>query len=692
MRKENMREKNKRKWSKITSSKNYDNLNHKIQIGWSTFWEIQEKKIALQKNMQIQKPKQQEESIYNFGKVLFSVLKEADNNCKIANTYLFKLSQDIAKSKKLYDGLYKIEVVKKDNKGIICKISWSGNFNTTIAISNEKIMDKKEKEDTLEDIVYIQKTFFNEKGERATRKRPGKKEDFLQEIQYKDSVIIDIKKWKTRKIDPESIVDEIKTYIKKETNEQIKAKKIQTAMTFLNDSKNKIAEEYKKEFLIFMKTKQKKRQGKDNKEYSKKAFAEVLKRYINTQKNYIHKGSDIDKSALQFLLKKLWIKQNVFEEIGHNDIKNIHQGIFRDVGGSVHGIKSSTADSNPQTTKTIVSEHTDGSDEALLHNRPTSTTHMIFALAKELDIINKDDIPQMERFIQFIDIVDSMDYQVSSIDYPNNYQTLFGLYRKMKIEDIYKYFTHPNNNGFEKIPSEYMKKINTQSKNTTIPLNEASQKQKRRIENNIKNFQRLKDNKQEFEYKQTKYIVDLKWEILDGAQTAWYHGYGYFTIGQERGNIYMYSPKKLPFMAEGFHTDGHFLIINNPNEENILPLINKFYCDENTKKTILDTIEKKHNKNNIHNIIDQKTQLLLWTLEQKTLKVGKSYPAVINNITNKIIYVNLDKEGRIKGMIRCESKEEAKKFIRGNIVHIQIQEIKNTEKYPFIIGKHIPKE
>jgi predicted regulator of Ras-like GTPase activity (Roadblock/LC7/MglB family) len=49
-------------------------------------------------------------------------------------------------------------------------------------------------------------------------------------------------------------------------------------------------------------------------------------------------------------------------------------------------------------------------------------------------------------------------------------------------------------------------------------------------------------------------------------------------------------------------------------------------------------------------------------LEEKNLKIGKKHQAIINNISNKMIYVNLNEEGTIKGMIRCESKQEAKKF------------------------------
>lgn len=124
----------------------------------------------------------------------------------------------------------------------------------------------------------------------------------------------------------------------------------------------------------------------------------------------------------------------------------------------------------------------------------------------------------------------------------------------------------------------------------------------------------------------------------------------------------MYNPKKLPFMIEGFPTDGHFLIINNPAKENIEPILEKFVCDDEIKKGILEKIEERYRKKNAHKIVEERKENLLKPIEKKDLKEGKSYTAVINNITNKIIYVYLDNEGKIRGMIRFENKEDVKKF------------------------------
>lgn len=126
----------------------------------------------------------------------------------------------------------------------------------------------------------------------------------------------------------------------------------------------------------------------------------------------------------------------------------------------------------------------------------------------------------------------------------------------------------------------------------------------------------------------------------------------------------MYNPKKLPFMIEGYPTDGHFLIINNPAKEHIEPILERFICDDEIKQEILEKIEERYRKKNAHKIVEERKENLLKPINEKDLKVGKTYTAVINNVTNKIIYVYLDNEGKIRGLIKFENKEDAKKFNR----------------------------
>ncbi|HMS90763.1 MAG TPA: hypothetical protein PKC87_00950 [Candidatus Absconditabacterales bacterium] len=455
------------------------------------------------------------------------------------------------------------------------------------------------------------------------------------------------------------------------------------------------------EFFKLIRNKNKKRnkeQGGDKKTNNNLYFAELLKRYLNTQKHYVHRENDIDKSSLMFLLEKFGIKlENKINEINHNDIENINSGIFWDVGETTNGIKiiekvtgKNSKGQEIRETKKIISEHTDASDEAILTNRPSSTTQMIFKIAKELGIINKEQLPQIERFVNFVNTVDSMDYQISSIDYKHNYQTLFGLYRKMSIQNVFDYFKDPEHNGFEKLPKWYMEKTKTITKDGKISnksLQEISESHKERIEKNIDNFEKIKKAGKELSYGNTKFIVDIEKkpedQIQDGPQTAGYHGYGFFNIKSERGNIYIYSPKKFPAMIEGFPTDGHFLIINNPTSEDLERLLEKFNTTDTSLKTDiinhLKSIQKKNEKPLNNQDISSRCKILP-KLTKKELKIGKTYTGVINSdIQNKLAYVTLDQEETIKGRIKVEDKNELKKYKKGDIIKVKIEEIAQEE-------------
>lgn len=689
-----------------SSDKRFNYLDSQIKTSEDTVSSIQKKtKEELAQEIKTRKEKKEKitqthENVEKFWKVLFLNLKEGLDNSKIANNYLFELIKGIIKKNKSYHGLYKVDVVKKDEKGVICRIV-GGNYKKEIIINNEQIMQNKPKEDMLEDAFTSTKTYYDKEGKKHEKTRQGKKEDFTEEIQYGDSVIIDVQDDTIRKIDPDDIIEEIGKYIKQGDNNFIKSKKIQTAMKFFNESKEQISSEYIQKFFRFVKDKESQRNwGKPiNKiENYKEHFAGVLKAYLNQEKHYVHKENDIDKSSLIFLLDKFGIKlEKKIHEINHSDIENIKSWMFWDVWETANGMKTieNVTGKNKKwketkVTKKIISEHTDASDAAILANRPSSTTQMIFKIAKELWVIDKEQLPQIERFVNFVNTIDSMDYQISGIDYKHNYQTLFGLYRKMDIQDIFDYFKDPEHNGFEKLSEWYMKKTKTiekDGKKSDKTIQEVSESHKERIEKNIDNFEKIKKAGKELVYGNIKFIVDIEKnaedQIQDGPQTAGYHGYGFFNIKPERGNIYIYSPKKFPVMVEWFPTDGHFLIINHPTAEDLEKLFEKFSTKDITLKNNiinrLKTIEERKAEPLTQEDISLRCKLLP-ELTKKELKVKKTYSAVINNdIQNKIAYVTLDKEEKIKGRIKVEDKNELKNYKKWDIIKVKINEIPEEE-------------
>jgi hypothetical protein len=119
-------------------------------------------------------------------------------------------------------------------------------------------MQKKPKEDTLEKGFSITKTYYKD-GKKQETTRQGKTEDFLDEIQYGDSVIIDVQNDSIRKIYPDNIIEEIRKYIKSNDNNDTRNKKIQTAMKFFNESTEQNSSEYIQEFFKIVRRKESQR-------------------------------------------------------------------------------------------------------------------------------------------------------------------------------------------------------------------------------------------------------------------------------------------------------------------------------------------------------------------------------------------------------------------------------------------------
>ena len=115
-----------KKGQKLASSEDFGYLDKKIRS--SALSSVQRKtKEELAREMKAKKEEKEEksaqqENIQKFWKILFLNLKDSVDNSIIANNYLFTLIKEKIKDNKAYHGLYKIDVVKKDKEGIICKI------------------------------------------------------------------------------------------------------------------------------------------------------------------------------------------------------------------------------------------------------------------------------------------------------------------------------------------------------------------------------------------------------------------------------------------------------------------------------------------------------------------------------------------------------------------------------------------
>ncbi len=116
--------------------------------------------------------------------------------------------------------------------------------------------------------------------------------------------------------------------------------KLRKIISFINESKEQLANSYIKNIMQFVKEKQKKRNKNKSKEQLlqetkafKKHFAELLIKRIHQKTLYLHKGNDIDKSATKFLLQNIIgiSDKKIFHEIDHHQAKNIEEGILFDI-------------------------------------------------------------------------------------------------------------------------------------------------------------------------------------------------------------------------------------------------------------------------------------------------------------------------------------------------------------------------
>lgn len=189
--------------------------------------------------------------------------------------------------------------------------------------------------------------------------------------------------------------------------------------------------------------------------------------------------------------------------------------------------KKNKKQEKPKTYKTllnsqvIVSEHSDLSPESKNAERPTSSAHMIYYMLDQLEQLPKENKEQLGRFMNFVDIVDSLDYQASGIDYPNSYRTLFGLYRNLRIEDIYKYFENPRHTGFEILPDEFLqrhttKKFDKEAKEfKEVSLKKISEQQDERVKKNMQQIKETQNKRQYGKFNDEMFHIALGNEISD---------------------------------------------------------------------------------------------------------------------------------------------------------------------------------
>ncbi len=432
-----------------------------------------------------------------------------------------------------------------------------------------------------------------------------------------------------------------------------------------------------------------------------KNIFEVFKRAYNKNIS-MHKGSDIDKKAIHFLLKKSGFFQDkkgkeefksIIQEVPHG--QSIDKWLTVDSWGTVHGIKVENIEKiTPKGdilktligSKAIVDEHGDGSPKSKTTNRPTSSTHIIHTILRSLNKISGKEKQQIQRFVDFIDIVDSLEYQASSIDYQNQHKTLFGLHHQLSIEEIYDYFKTPQNKGFEIISDEELKnktiqktfRKNWKKTKKKVSRKELSDEQEKNLKESNKELIKI-EPKRWLSFNGHKFTVVYDDEVKYGPQAAAYRWSGVIKIGKDRDTnqpyLYIFNPfEEFTRSIGGIEPDGHFLHKKNITKETLQKVLNEFGY---TNDYIYTKLPKKWVKKDAMKYIEEYTPLP--ELDIKKLKIGEIVTGVIKNSTKNMIHISLWK--KISWVIKkTKDTKELKKWEKITVKIIDISKSADNEK------------
>ena len=260
---------------------------------------------------------------------------------------------------------------------------------------------------------------------------------------------------------------------------------------------------------------------------------------------------------------------------------------------------------------------------------PASSSYLVYKILKTLWTIPKNEQIWLERYIDFVNIVDFLGYEVVAADIQNKWKTLVGLHRIMVseyetqgIHAMMNYFKEdPRRTGLEILTDEQLLSMNAHNPfkkiitSVSINLSKISTKIDAWVKKEEEKFETLKNNhklKTVVVYNWIKFIVDNQWvfekngkvetALSNGVETALSKGYGLYQI-KPSGDIYIYSPKGFGKELAGVweHIRGKILILKKP--EVYSKKSNQIYLEQIKK------IEELFNKNLstrtlVHNLVD----------------------------------------------------------------------------------------
>jgi len=229
----------------------------------------------------------------------------------------------------------------------------------------------------------------------------------------------------------------------------------------------------------------------------------------------LRKKSDTDGNTSVGLLK----------EAGFNtdNVKFIKQGEF--LSGYINldtGFKKGAA--GDKKRKTAWLDHHGG--DITKKNLPAARSTYLFLRA--LHFFGKNEA--LKNLTKFVSQVDRAAFPEQEKLFKDSYKMVFGLYRKMNFDQLYDYFK------FGKRPDDIL----SESDLDKFGLVEASKERKKKIENSIKEINRLKDDGFAVDTEFGKIIIDIDHKVNLGGEAAMAAGLdGYLLFDQKSESFFI---------------------------------------------------------------------------------------------------------------------------------------------------------
>lgn len=465
-------------------------------------------------------------------------------------------------------------------------------------------------------------------------------------------------------------------------NPQI-AKKIFDELSKFTERKN----EKNNQYLIDFKTRLLKEiKGKRSKDQIWDDLKRVYSQFtVHGQKSkiWLLKKTDIDGWSSLLLLELAWFKKDWIENINFVANWESWPGMNIDTSdGGVWWLKVEQKKQQYINQKWEKKEYNTFFNSILSLDEhwwwPCSSTRMIYEILKDFNKIPHNQSKQVARFVQFVDIVDDLWYQVSGVVPDYLERTIFGLYRFLPVEFIFDYFKHPNRTGFEYLDDDYLSQTKIRNFDTNWKfkwlksLKKISLEKKDRVDRWFQEYLDLEKKWYFLMYRDNRFIVDLWAKITDWPETASIYGAGIIRIFPS-GDVYIYSPTKLSPKIGWFEVmNDHFIIDKIWSGKNLNELLREFdYLATrefenstdpgskfNLKKEIINYRENLKKDNSVKkdqissvDILAKEQIAKLPDLEPGDIEIWKTYKWIVNNKRWNIIFVTLDSLDQVRWIL-----------------------------------------